>query len=139
MILNITDNYVKNIIAGILFIGILLITSSLVSTNTNKNDLILEAVMQNNICATKFLIEQKIDINKKYRYGHTLLHNAALYGDINMVKLLVKNGAKLIKNDFGLTAIDSARDNGHSEVVEYLVGCYRSFDRMDEYIRGKIK
>ncbi len=130
MILNITDSYVKSIIGGILFVGILLITSSVISTNTNKNDLILEAVMQNNICATKFLIEQKIDINKKYKYGHTFLHNAALYGDINMVKLLVKNGAKLINNDFGLTAIDSARDNNHSDVVEYLVGCYGDFGRM---------
>ena len=113
-----------------LFIGILLITSSVISTNKNKNDLILDAVLENNICATKFLIKHKIDINKKYRYGHTLLHNAALYGDINMVKLLVKNGAKLIKNDFGLTAIDSASDNGHIEVVEYLVGCYGDFGRM---------
>jgi ankyrin repeat protein len=49
-----------------------------------------------------------------------------------MVKLLVKNGAKLIKNDFGLTAINSARDNGHSDVMEYLVGCYSDFGRMGE-------
>ncbi len=131
MILNIIDNYVKNIIGGILFVGILLITSSVISTITNKNDLILEAVMQNNICAIKFLIEQKIDLNKQYKYGHTLLHNAALYGDIKMVKLLVKNGAKLIYNDFELTVIDSARDNGHRDVVEYLVGCYGDFGRMD--------
>ena len=96
----------------------------------SNDDIVLDAVLENNICATKFLIKHKIDINKQYRYGHTLLHNAALYGDINMVKLLVKSGAKLIKNDFGLTAIDSARDNNHSNVVEYLVGCYGDFGRM---------
>jgi ankyrin repeat protein len=98
----------------------------------SDDDIILDAVLENNICVTKFVLKHKIDINKQYRYGHTLLHNAALYGDINMVKLLVKNGAKLIKNDFGLTAIDSARDNGYNDVVEYLVGCYSDFGRMGE-------
>ena len=108
------------------------LTHKITTIHYSKEDLILDAILQNNICATQFLIEHKIDINKKYKYGHTLLHNAALYGDINMVRLLVKNGAKLIKNDFGLTAIDSARDNGHSDLVKYLVVCYGDFGRMGE-------
>ena len=91
-----------------------------------KEDLILDAVLQNNICATQFLIAHKININKKYKYGHTLLHNAVLYGDINMVKLLVKSGAKLTNNDFGLSAINSARDNNHTEIENYLENYFDS-------------
>jgi ankyrin repeat protein len=109
------------------------LTHKITTIHYSREDLILDAILVNNICATQFLIEHKIDINKKYKYGHTLLHNAALYGDINMIKLLVKNDAKLIKNDFELTAIDSARDNNHSDVVEYLVGCYSDFGRMNKY------
>jgi len=102
------------------------LTHKITTNHYSKEDLILDAVLQNNICATQFLIEHKIDINKKYRYGHTLLHNAALYGDINMVKFLVKNGAKLIKNDFGLTAIDSTRDNNDTKIEDYLVNHFDS-------------
>ena len=102
------------------------LTHKITTNHHSQEDLILDAVLQNNICATQFLIEHKIDINKKYRYGHTLLHNAALYGDINMVKFLVKNGAKLIKNDFGLTAIDSTRDNNDTKIEDYLVNHFDS-------------
>lgn len=41
-----------------------------------------------------------------------------------MVKVLVQGGAELSKNDFGLNAIDSTRDNNNSEVIEFLVKYY---------------
>ena len=69
-------------------------------------------------------------INCKYEHKHTLFHSATLYGDIKMVKLLVNSSAKLSKNDFGLSAIDSARDFTHSDVVEFLVGYYGDLDRI---------
>ena len=113
------------------------LTHKLTIPNYTKEDLIMSSVLENNICVTKFLIEhKKIDINKQYRYGHTLLHNAALYGDIRMVRLLVKNGTKLIKNDFGLTAISSARDNEHNDVMEYLIVYYGNLDTINEIKEG---
>jgi ankyrin repeat protein len=120
----------KIIIAILLFLGLV----SIISINTTKNNqyekLIQKAVLDNNICATKFLLENGANINAKYKYNHTLLHSAALYGDIVMVKLLVKNGAKLSKNDFGLTAINSAKDNNNTEVVKFLVEYYDDLDRI---------
>jgi len=92
--------------------------------------LIQKAVLANNICTTSFLIKNGASVNTKYKYDHTLLHSAALYGDIDMVKLLVKSGAKLSKNDFGLTAINSAKDNNNTEVVRFLVGYYDDLDRI---------
>jgi ankyrin repeat protein len=43
-----------------------------------------------------------------------------------MVKLLVKSGAKLTNNDFGLSAINSARDNNHTEIENYLENYFDS-------------
>lgn len=91
-----------------------------------------DAVLSDNIVATQFLIKHGASINCKYKHNQTLLHSAALYGDIKMVKLLVKNDAKLLKNDFGLSAIDSARDNNNSYVVKFLVGYYGNLDKIDE-------
>ena len=91
----------------------------------HKSDIVLDAVLSRNIDVTKFLLEKKYDINKKYDYGHTLLHSAALNGDFEMVKLLVEKHALLLKNDFGLTAIDSAEDMKNYEIVIYLKGYFK--------------
>ena len=93
--------------------------------NTHKPDLVLDAVLSGNITATKFLLERSHYVNKKYEYGHTLLHCAALSGNYEMVKLLVEHHALILENDFGLTAIDSARDMGNERIVTYLKQYYK--------------
>lgn len=47
-----------------------------------------------------------------------------------MAKFLVKSVAKLYKNDFGLSAIDSAGDNNNSDVVEFLVKYNGDLDKI---------
>lgn len=42
-----------------------------------------------------------------------------------MVKLLVEKHALLLKNDFGLTAVDSARDMGNERILIYLKQHYK--------------
>ena len=120
----------KTIIAILLFLGLVSIISINATKNNQYKKLIQKVVLDNNICATKFLFENGANINAKYKYNHTILHSAALYGDIVMVKLLVKSGAKLSKNDFGLTAIDSAKDNNNTEVAKFLVGYYDYLGRI---------
>ena len=115
---------VKRAFAILLAIGGLSIVSGQIEKSVSNKNLILEAVISNNIETTKFLIEQGISVNSKYKYNHTLLHSAALYGDIKMVKLLVKNKSKLSKNNFDLTAINSAADMNHTDVVDYLESVY---------------
>ena len=116
---------VKIAFASLLAIGGLSIVSGQIEKSISNKNLILEAVVSNNIAATKFLIEQDISVNSKYKYNHTLLHSAALYGDIKMVKLLVENKSKLSKNNFDLTAINSAKDMNHKDVVDYLESVYK--------------
>jgi uncharacterized protein len=110
-------NNLHNIIFTILTISLIY---SIYTNYNEKKQLILNAVLSNNISAVKFLINNNFDINMKYNHSHTLLHSAALYGDINMVKLLVESGAKILENDFNLTPIDSASDFKHLDVVKYL-------------------
>ena len=112
--------------------GLLVGISTFSTENTQYKKLIHEAVLSNNLCATRFLIKHGVNINSKYKHSHTLLHSAALYGDIEMVKVIVQGGAKLSKNDFGLSAIDSAKDNENSDVVEFLVGYYDELDKIYE-------
>ena len=125
-----TNKYIKYFIVGMVFVGLLIAVSTYGTENTQYKKLIHEAVLSNNISATKFLIKHGANINCKYKYNHTLLHSAALYGDIEMVETLVQSGAELSKNDFGLSAIDSASDNNNSDVVEYLVRYYDNLDKI---------
>ncbi len=125
-----SDKYTKYFIACIVFIGLLAGFSTFNSENSKYKKLIAEAVLSNNICATKFLIKHGANVNAEYKYNHTLLHSAALYGDIQMVEVLVQAGAELSKNDFGLSAVDSARDNDNSDVVEFLVKFYDGLDKI---------
>lgn len=90
----------------------------------HKPDLALEAVLSHNVEATRFLIVNGYDINKRYQGGNTLLHSAALNGDLQMVKMLVGLGAKLQYNDSLNTAIVSARDFDNEEVAAYLTRCF---------------
>ncbi|MEA2019236.1 MAG: ankyrin repeat domain-containing protein [Campylobacterota bacterium] len=113
-----------NIVSYIFTVMVFLGTLGFIANQSNRNELILTAVLQNNIEATKFLLTQNIDVNHKYKHNHTLLHSATLYGDINMVRLLVRNGAMLSSNDFGLTAMSGARDSNNSEIISFLTNSY---------------
>jgi ankyrin repeat protein len=129
---NLNNKQIKYLIATILSIGLFAIVIKTMQSDIDYKKLIQEAVLSDNIEATRFLIKQEADVNYKYAYNHTLLHSAALYGDIKMVKLLVNSGAKLYKNDFGLSAIDSAKDFNHSDVVKFLIGNYGDLDTINK-------
>lgn len=129
--ISLQSNYkISRTITILLFLGLVSIISINATKNNQYKKLIQKAVLDNNICATKFLIKNGANINAEYKYNHTLLHSAALYGDIDMVKLLANSGAKLSKNDFGLTAIDSAKDNNNTGVAKFLVGYYDYLGRI---------
>lgn len=64
------------------------------------------------------------DINDQDNAGNTALHEAALQGHIEIVELLIENGADVnIKSIemFGDTPLIDASANGHLDVVKYLL------------------
>ena len=64
----------------------------------------------------KFLVSRGADVNAKDEWGHTLLHNAARHGYINMVKFLVSAGADVdARDENGYTPLDVAKNKYEEE------------------------
>ena len=62
------------------------------------------------------------DINAANRKGNTPLHEAASTGNLDAVRLLVKNKAQIdLPNRDGWTALAVAVDKGHLEIIKYLI------------------
>jgi ankyrin repeat protein len=60
--------------------------------------------------------------NSQQHGGFTALHEAALNGNVTMIRLLLKHGAdSTMRNDEGASALDLARSKGHVEAARVLV------------------
>lgn len=74
---------------------------------------------------TKRLIDEEgYDVNDQDNAGNTPLHEAALNGHLEIVKLLVERGANVNMQSFDMfldTPLIDASANGHIEVVKYLL------------------
>jgi hypothetical protein len=72
------------------------------------------------IAMVEAMLEAK-DLNLNIRFGNAPIHSAALLGNLDLIKLLAKKGAKLnLKNESGETAPEIAQKEGYSEIVEFL-------------------
>lgn len=71
----------------------------------------------------KLLIEEGVDINDQKVYGqHTPLILAALNGHPATVKALLEAGADPdLKNQFGNTAREAAKNAGHLDIVDFFI------------------
>ncbi|CCK70450.1 Hos4p KNAG_0E01880 [Huiozyma naganishii CBS 8797] len=70
------------------------------------------------------LAEGDVDIDDQDNAGNTPLHEAALNGHLDIVKLLVETGANVNIQSFAMfgdTPLIDASANGHLDVVQYLV------------------
>ena len=81
----------------------------------------------------RLIVDLGVDINVMVPgtgYDRSPLHNAAVYGDLDMVTLLLELGAdpQLRDYPFGGTAIGWARYGQHENVVAYLAARGNDFD-----------
>jgi len=80
----------------------------------------------------------KADINKFDSIrGNTALHFAAYFGQLEMVKMLIKFGAKIIKNKDGLTAVDIAKDR-EPDIYKYLINNPEDIEYKEIEVSGKM-
>jgi len=78
------------------------------------------SALNNKKTISNFLLANKADVNKACN-GMTPLMNAAVHGNAEMAKMLLKKGAdKNMKDQNGLTAKDYALKNNHSALAELL-------------------
>lgn len=74
--------------------------------------------------AKKLIEQEKYDVNDQDNAGNTALHEAALNGHLNLVKLLISNGANVNVQSYEMlkdTPLIDASANGHLDVVMYLL------------------
>jgi ankyrin repeat protein len=68
-----------------------------------------------------WLIDAGADVNAVQQDGVTPLHEAALIGNVELVRLLLARGAdRSVTDDKQRAATDFAREGGHAAVVELL-------------------
>jgi hypothetical protein len=84
---------------------------------------LLKAINADDISRTKNLLNEGLDVNGMNEHGWSALMVAASKGSMEMLKLLIENGAALdVKNhQGGQTALIFAAHWGHTEVVRYLI------------------
>ncbi|VDI24990.1 Hypothetical predicted protein [Mytilus galloprovincialis] len=88
--------------------------------------------------ATRFL-DHGIDVNTVDRYGSSLLHYAAWYSDLNMIQVLLENGArKDLVDRQGYTPYDLAIHHSNCEVFQLLENDNNHVDNMATTEKRKI-
>lgn len=69
-----------------------------------------------------FLGTTLCDVNQRGNFNETPLHIATVRGDIDEIKLLIKNGADInAQGENGYTPIHEAIEQQNSEVSKYLI------------------
>uniref|UniRef100_A0A3P9N6K5 DNA polymerase kappa n=1 Tax=Poecilia reticulata TaxID=8081 RepID=A0A3P9N6K5_POERE len=80
------------------------------------------AVAGKNKEATQFLLQRRVKVDQKDKYGMAPIHLAAWFGSLEILKLLVQAGAEQkVENEEGLNIMHCAAINNHTEIVEYII------------------
>ncbi len=73
-------------------------------------------------------------INRQEKNGNTLLHHAIRNNNVEAVKILLQKGADYtVQNTSNLTPICYAEQNGHQEIIDYLLN-KRDHDDQKKYL-----
>ena len=74
------------------------------------------------VAGLSFLLKKGLDVNAKSEAGLTVLHVAAYWGDLGLVKELIGKGADVnAKFESGWTVLHLAAGRGNLSLVKYLV------------------
>lgn len=74
--------------------------------------------------SVKKFLDQGVDINSQAgKWGNTPLHEAAFWGNVEVVRLLISKEANVDAKDYyGCTPLHDAVDYGNLEILELLLG-----------------
>jgi ankyrin repeat protein len=97
----------------------------------NINHLFVEIQNRNNSIVQAFLENESVNIEDNY--GRTVLLNAALYGNIELVEWVIEKGANINHTDKnGYSALHFAAQENHTNVVKFLIEKNISLDIQDK-------
>ena len=87
------------------------------NSNEDLNQRLFNSCEKSNYPIVKFLIKNcGADINAKDKDGWTPLHFAVNFGDVEIVKFMLNNGAKISPHLLNLAA-----NGGHLDIVKFLI------------------
>uniref|UniRef100_H2SZC4 Ankyrin repeat and death domain containing 1B n=1 Tax=Takifugu rubripes TaxID=31033 RepID=H2SZC4_TAKRU len=90
--------------------------------NVNDRTALHYAVAGKNKEAVQFLLQRRIKVDQKDRFGMASIHLAAWFGSLEILKLLVQAGAEQkVENEDGLNIMHCAALNNHTDIVEYII------------------
>ncbi|TMS03382.1 Ankyrin repeat and death domain-containing protein 1B [Larimichthys crocea] len=90
--------------------------------NVHNRTALHYAVAGKNIEAVQFLLQRRVRVDQKDKYGVAPIHLAAWFGSLDILKLLVQSGAEQkVENEEGLNIMHCAAMNDHTDVVEYII------------------
>ncbi|XP_075871211.1 ankyrin repeat and death domain-containing protein 1A isoform X2 [Nelusetta ayraudi] len=103
--------------------------------NVNNRTALHYAVAGKNKEAVQLLIQRRVKVDQKDKFGVAPIHLAAWFGSLNILKLLVQAGAEQkVENEDGLNILHCAATNNHTDIVEYIVNDLqmKELDREDK-------
>ncbi len=102
------------------FLLVLMSSLSLLAED-KAQEIFLNAVNKNEVSAASQVLAW-VDVNEQDAFGWTVLMRAAMYGYLEMVQLLLNEGALVnTQNKDGDTALMLAASRGHQEIVMLLL------------------
>ena len=92
------------------------------ATDTHKRTALMVATYQNNIEASKLLIEAGANVNAQDNRLESPLLHAGAYGYLEILKAILATGKAnhMVLNRYGGTALIPACERGHTDVVQEL-------------------
>ena len=93
-----------------------------IKNNNGKTAFNLAYEKKNHAIVKALLLATKVDINKKDKFGRTLLQDSVVLGDNEMAKILIENGADInSKDNNGRNIIFDALSYGDENFISYLL------------------
>ncbi|XP_049435757.1 ankyrin repeat and death domain-containing protein 1A [Epinephelus fuscoguttatus] len=90
--------------------------------NVDSRTALHYAVAGRNKEAVQLLLQRRVKVDQKDRYGVAPIHLAAWFGSLEILKLLVQAGAEQkVENEEGLNIMHCAAINNHTEILEYII------------------
>jgi len=105
--------------------------------STNGDNALHCVVQWKDISAAKAMIDAGINVNKTGDLGYSPLHVACMHGDLEMIRLLIENGADLFAKSAGDTPFASARLSMHDNICDFLRPLMMQAQAQDPKIRTR--
>src|SRR5436190_16460006 len=82
---------------------------------------LIAAIKNQDVNAARVLLKQPARALKPEADGTTPLHYAVESGDLELVQLLLKAGAKPVANRYGTTPLEMAAEAGNAPIIDALL------------------